>query len=146
MFSTRSCASHEIAFTRGRPYRKNDSCHVAQKNWAVVRQAVGYARYDTDAELAELVALYRHLRQLTNFFIPQAKLVEKSRDGARVRRRYDTPATPYQRVLALSGLRPSQAKKLTGTYRSLNPAQLRRDIAVHQRRLLELNKTKTQSA
>ena len=140
------CASHEITFTRGRPYRKNDSCHVEQKNWAVVRQAVGYARYDTDAELAELVALYRHLRQLTNFFIPQAKLVEKSRDGARVRRRYDTPATPYQRVLALSGLSPSQAKKLTGTYRSLNPAQLRRDIAVHQRRLLELNKTKTQSA
>ena len=92
------------------------------------------------------MALYRHLRQLTNFFIPQAKLVEKSRDGARVRRRYDTPATPYQRVLALSGLSPSQAKKLTATYRSLNPAQLRRDIAVHQRRLLELNKTKTQSA
>ncbi|HSS10249.1 MAG TPA: transposase family protein [Acidimicrobiales bacterium] len=139
------CAEHEITFTRGRPYRKNDSCHVEQKNWAVVRQAVGYARYDSDAELAELVALYRQLRQLTNFFIPQAKLIEKTRSGAKVSRRYDTPATPYQRVLASGVLTTTQAKKLTDTYRSLNPAQLRRDLGVHQRRLLELTKTKTQS-
>lgn len=45
------CADGKITFTRGRPYRKNDSARVEQKNWAVVRQAVGYARYDTDAEL-----------------------------------------------------------------------------------------------
>src|SRR5437763_40113 len=81
-----------------RPYRKNDSCHVEQKNWAVVRQSVGYARYDTDSEVAALSDLYRHLRLLTNFFQPQAKLIAKSRDGAKVRRVYDQPITPYQRV------------------------------------------------
>jgi hypothetical protein len=140
------CAEHRITFTRGRPYRKNDSCHVEQKNWAVVRQAVGYARYDTDAELACLGELYRQLRLLTNFFVPQAKLVSKHRDGAKVRRRYDTPATPYRRVLAAGVLTKTQARELTKTYRSLNPAQLRRDLAVYQRRLLELTKTKTKSA
>jgi len=51
------CTKAKITFTRGRPYRKNDSCHVEQKNWAVVRQAVGYARYDTERELEYLTEL-----------------------------------------------------------------------------------------
>jgi hypothetical protein len=140
------CAEREITFTRGRPYRKNDSCHVEQKNWSVVRQAVGYARFDTDAEVATLAEVYRHLRLLTNFFIPQAKLIAKSRDGAKVSRQYDTPTTPYERLLASGALTKSAARALTATYHKLNPAQLRRDVAVHQRRLLELTKTKTKSA
>jgi hypothetical protein len=93
------CTDNEITFTRGRPYRKNDSCHVEQKNWSVVRQTVGYARYDTDAEIAVLAQLYRHVRLLTNFFEPQAHLIGKTRDGAKVRRSYDRPTTPYQRLL-----------------------------------------------
>jgi hypothetical protein len=140
------CTNAEITFTRGRPYRKNDSCHVEQKNWAVVRQAVGYARYDTDRELEYLTELYRHLALLTNFFLPQAKLVEKHRDGAKVIRRYDRPATPYQRVLASGVLTKAEARRLTTIYRSLNPAQLRRDVAFNQRRLAQFAKTKTKSA
>jgi hypothetical protein len=140
------CADRKITFTRGRPYRKNDSAHVEQKNWAVVRQAVGYARYDTDAELAELGLLYRQLSLLTNFFIPQAKLIAKTRQGAKVIRRHDTPTTPYRRVLATGVLTKAQARRLTELHDSLNPAQLRRDLALHQRRLLELNQTKTTSA
>lgn len=140
------CDEAEITFTRGRPYRKNDSCHVEQKNWTVVRQAVGYARFDTDAETAVLNEIYRHLRLITNFFVPQAKLVAKHREGAKVARTYDTPATPYERVLASGVLNDKAARALTATYRALNPAQLRRDIAVHQRRLLDLTRTKTRSA
>lgn len=140
------CADNKITFTRGRPYRKNDSCHVEQKNWTVVRQSVGYARFDTDTEVAELNEIYRHLRLLTNFFVPQAKLVAKSRDGARVTRRYDTPVTPYERVLASGVLTKTAARALRARYRELNPAQLRRDVAVHQRRLLELTKAKSKSA
>jgi hypothetical protein len=140
------CAEREITFTRGRPYRKNDSAHVEQKNWAVVRQAVGYARYDTEAELTELAALYRHLALLINFFIPQAKLLTKTRDGAKVIRRYDAPATPYRRLLATGVLSKRAAARLRAAYVALNPAQLRRDVAVHQRRLLEITKTKTRTA
>jgi hypothetical protein len=140
------CTERSITFTRGRPYRKNDSAHVEQKNWAVVRQAVGYARYDTDAELTELAAIYRPLCLLTNFFVPQARLIEKTREGARVIRRYDRPTTPYRRVLASGVLTKTKANALAETYRSLNPAQLRRDLATHQRRLLELTNAKIRTA
>ena len=34
------CRKHQISFTRGRPYRKNDTCYVEQKNGHVVRRAV----------------------------------------------------------------------------------------------------------
>jgi hypothetical protein len=140
------CNQHQITFTRGRPYRKNDSCHVEQKNWTVVRQAVGYARYDTDIELAALGELYGYLRLFTNFFGPQAKLTGKTRQGAKIVRRYDKPVTPYQRVLDSGVLTKTQARQLTAYYQTLNPAQLRRDISRCQRRLRDLNNMKIQTA
>jgi len=66
----RYCKEHKITFTRSRPYRKNDSCFVEQKNWSVIRRAVGYARYDTDKELSILNELYSYLRLYVNFFQP----------------------------------------------------------------------------
>lgn len=140
------CETNQITFTRGRPYRKNDSCHVEQKNWAIVRQVVGYARYETDAELAVLAELYRHLRLFSNFFGPQAKLIAKTRDGAKVIRRHDKPATPYQRLLDSGALNKTQTRSLQAEYLQLNPAQLRRDIARCQRRLRELSNQRIQTA
>ncbi len=32
------CQREKITFTRSRSYKKNDSCHVEQKNWSVVRR------------------------------------------------------------------------------------------------------------
>jgi len=88
------CSERKITFTRSRPYRKNDNCFVEQKNWTVVRQQVGYARYDPPGELKVLNELYSHLRLYVNFFLPQARLTEKIREGATVRRRHDTPGPP----------------------------------------------------
>lgn len=45
------CHREGITFTRSRPYKKNDSCHVEQKNWSVVRRLVGYDRYNSRAAL-----------------------------------------------------------------------------------------------
>jgi len=36
------CQREKITFTRSRSYKKNDSCHMEQKNWSVVRRLVGY--------------------------------------------------------------------------------------------------------
>ena len=83
-----------ITFTRSRPYRKNDNCYVEQKNWPVVRQQVGYARYDTPEELEGLRELYRVLRLYVNFFQPQMKLVSKTRHGAKVTKRFDLARPP----------------------------------------------------
>ena len=137
------CEARGITFTRSRPNRKNDNCFVEQKNWPVVRQQVGYLRYDTAQELACLRELYSHLRCYINFFQPQMKLVSKVREGSKVTKRYDVPRTPFRRVLEIQDIPGEVKEALTETYRSLNPAELKRAIGRCQDRLIALAKTKT---
>lgn len=136
------CEEHAITFTRSRPYRKNDNCFVEQKNWPVVRQQVGYGRYDTPAELECLAELYGHLRLFVNFFQPQMKLVSKTRRGATVSKTFDRARTPYRRVLDSPHVSEGAKYALTKTYLELNPAALKREIGRCQDRLLELAKSK----
>ncbi len=130
------CREHKITFTRSRPYRKNDSCFVEQKNYSVVRRAVGYQRFDTDAQLLLLNQLYESLDLYTNFFQPSMKLQSKERHGARVKKRYDKARTPYQRLLDSSFLKEETKQQLRERYRALNPAQLKRQLERLQRKLL----------
>jgi hypothetical protein len=132
------CEEQQITFTRSRPYRKNDNCFVEQKNWPVVRQQVGYGRYDTPAELEILRELYGHLRLYVNFFQPQMKLVAKTRQGAKVSKRFDTARTPYQRALASPHVSRTAKRELSRTFLELNPAELKRRIGSCQDRLIEL--------
>ncbi|MDP2180991.1 MAG: transposase family protein [Actinomycetota bacterium] len=134
----RYCEQKRITFTRSRAYKKNDGCYVEQKNWSVVRRNVGYARFDTPGELACLNEIYAALREHTNFFMPSAKLVSKTRDGAKVSKRYDTPMTPYARVLASAHVTEAAKRRLTRHYERLNPVALKRRIAELQKRLYEL--------
>lgn len=62
------CEEKKVTFTRTRPYRKNDNYFVEQKNYSVVKKAVGYLRYGGEEELRILNELYRILRLYTNFF------------------------------------------------------------------------------
>jgi hypothetical protein len=142
----RYCTEQHITFTRSRSSRKNDNCFVEQKNWAVVRRAVGYLRYDTDEEVATLNALYDQLRLMTNFFVPQAKLIAKERDGAKVRKRYDRPQTPYQRLRADRRIPATTKRELDAVYRDLNPAAIRRQIIRLQQRLITIANQKTINA
>ena len=93
------CAASQIAFTRCRPYRKNDQAFVEQKNGAVVRRLVGDRRFEGIEATTILAELYASSRLLVNFFQPSFKLAEKHREGAKVQKRYHAPATPYQRLL-----------------------------------------------
>ena len=140
----RYCDQNKITFTRSRPGNKNDGAHIEQKNWSVVRQAVGYHRYDTAAELALLNQIYALVRLHVNFFSPQQKLISKTRIGAKVIKKYDTAQTPYQRVIASPHVTKKIKTTLTRQYRSLNPAQIRRDILALNDQLLELVKAKHQ--
>jgi len=139
------CTERGITFTRSRPYRKNDNCLVEQKNWPVVRQQVGYLRYDTAEELECLRELYRHLRLYINFFQPQMRLVSKVRDGSKITKRYDTARTPYRRVLELREIPGPVKEALTQTYLLLNPAELKRAIGGCQDRLIAMAKSKTET-
>ena len=132
------CQEQAITFTRSRPYRKNDNCFVEQKNWPVVRQQVGYARYDTAAELSCLQELYGHLRLYVNFFQPQMRLVSKTRRGAKISKTFDRARTPYRRLIESPSVGTQSKQALEQTYLGLNPAELRRQIGRCQDRLLNL--------
>jgi transposase InsO family protein len=89
----RWCEQEQLTITRSRSGNKNDGAHVEQKNWHVVRQTVGYHRYDTAAELELLNRIWALPVHLTNHFDPQQKLIQKIRTGAKISKKYDLPAT-----------------------------------------------------
>lgn len=135
----RYCEREQITFTRARPYRKNDSCYIEQKNWSVIRRTVGYGRYDTEEELRVLNQLYSNLRLYVNFFQPVRKLIQKERFGSRIKKYYDIAQTPYRRVLASSCISEKIKMQLQRLYDKLNPAQLKREISRLQNELYRLN-------
>jgi len=142
----RYCEKEKITFTRSRPYRKNDSCFIEQKNWSVIRRTVGYGCYDTDKELHLLNKLYGYLRLYVNFFQPVRKLVQKERIGSKITKRYDVAKTPFRRVLASPVIDEQIKMKLQKQYDMLNPAQLKREITHLQNELYKLNVLKQKVA
>ena len=132
------CKRERITFTRSRPCRKNDNCYVEQKNYTAVRQYVGYFRYDTDERLLLLSRLHEALCPYLNLFQPQAKPMEKAREGSRVRKRYDEPNTPYRRLLESPEIDELTKRKLRRQYAKLNPARLMREINSLQGKLFEM--------
>jgi hypothetical protein len=133
----RYCLREQITFTRSREGHKNDSAYAEQKNWSVVRRAVGSLRYDTAEQLELLHRLYALWRLYVNFFLPVMKLKEKTRSGSKVKRTYDRPQTPYARVMASPHV-PQEAKsQLAETYAHLNLVQLREQIVDLQRQLFD---------
>jgi hypothetical protein len=126
----------QITFTRGRTGRNNDNAYVEQKNWSVVRRAVGYHRYDTPEQLRLLNGLYALLHLYTNFFLPVMKLKEKVRTGSRTKRVYDDPQTPYARTLTSPDVSEADKAELREAYRSLDLVYLRKRIDEIQKRLL----------
>jgi hypothetical protein len=122
------CQREGITFTRSRPWQKNDSAHVEQKNGAIVRRLIGYDRFATRAAYAQLTRVYQLARLHVNFFQPVQQLVTKSRQGARAHRVYDQAQTPYQRLGGAGVLSPAKRDELEALYLSLNPLQLRREL------------------
>lgn len=94
------------------------------------RRLIGYDRYGSKEAYARMDHLYRYVRLYVNYFQPVSKLIEKERDGAKVKKKYDEARTPYQRLLASGLLDQDEARRATlaRLYASLNPAKLHRQI------------------
>lgn len=122
------CDLHRIQFTRGRPCLKNDQCYVEQKNGDLVRQVAGYARYEGQDAVRQLNRLYDAYRLHVNFFRPSMKLIAKSRNGAKVSKKYDRPQTPFRRLLGSGIWSEEEEAFITRTYTALNPAELVRGV------------------
>jgi hypothetical protein len=131
------CRAEGIQFTRGRPYKKDDNAHIEQKNWTHVRKLIGYDRYDTVTAVEAMNRLYADLRVLQNLFLPSVKLLTKTRIGARLRRRYDAPQTPLDRLLARGTGEAARVAALVRRRAQLDPFALAQRI---DRQLVQLSR------
>jgi hypothetical protein len=117
--------NRNIKWTRSRPYKKNDQAHVEQKNFTHVRQLLGNGRYDKIELVEKVNDLYENAwLPLRNYFTPAMKLIEKTRIGSKVKRVYDIPKTPYDRLLNCEKVSDKIKAKLRKTKASLDPYKL----------------------
>lgn len=118
-----------VQYTRSRPYQKNDNAHIEEKNWSVVRQYLGYNRFDHPRFAEQLNTIYTsYWRFLMNFFLPSTKLVEKYRDRSRIIKRYDQPKTPYQRILKSKTILRKTKQELEEILKTLNPFDIQQTV------------------
>ena len=116
-----------VNFVRRRPYKKNDNAHVEQKNYTHVRQVFGYDRIDNRNFVELMNEIYKiYWNPLLNHFTPTLKLIEKSRIGGKVIKKYDKPKTPYQRLMDSDTLTMTQKERLEREHVSLNPFKIRK--------------------
>jgi hypothetical protein len=140
------CQALDIQFTRGRPYQKDDNAHIEQKNWTHVRRLLGYERYDSPTALEALNDLYDHqLRLFQNLFLPSVKLRRKIRVGSKLKRVYDSPQTPFQRVCASKHAIPAKVAQLQQWRDTLDPFELSHQIEQKLERIFQLSRSQTVS-
>jgi len=142
----RYCRAGQIQFTRGRPYKKDDNAHIEQKNWTHVRRLIGWDRYDSAAAVGLLNDLYRHeLRQMMNLFQPSVKLLRKERVGSRLKRIYDRPQTPLDRLRACRDVDRAKVKELLRVRATTDPFELAQTIEKKINRIAALARRQDRS-
>ncbi|MDB2447488.1 hypothetical protein N9W79_02555 [bacterium] len=75
---------------------------------------------------------------LQNYFYPAMKLKSKTRIGGRLRKTYDTPKTPYERVLECDRVEGHVKENLKLTMEHLNPIKLKEGLEKKLRLLQSL--------
>jgi hypothetical protein len=130
---------HPVQFTRARAYMKNDNAHIENKNWTHIRQYLGYQRFDKPELVDKLNELYTSEWNLYfNFFIPSVKLIEKSRFNSKIVKKYDTPKTPFQRLLESDYIPLKTKKNLQKQFLTLNPFQLQKQMSLKIKTILNI--------
>lgn len=115
-----------VAFTRARPYHKDDQAYVEQKNWMWPRQLLGYGRLEQAALVPLICALYEEVwGPLMNCFLPSLKLKAKWREKSAWKKRYEPARTAYARLMDAGVLGRKARRELRERYQALNPFGLR---------------------
>ncbi len=131
------CQDRKIELTRSRAYKKNDQAWIEQKNGAVVRRLAGYGRLEGAIATAALGRLHEAGRLYVNFFQPSFKLKSKTREGAKVTKKYYVPTTPHERLLADDRVPNECKEQLRQTFSILDPVRLLSQIRDAQRNLAQ---------
>jgi hypothetical protein len=117
-----------LRLSRSRPFHKNDNRYVEQKNATLVRQYLGFARFDSPDQISQANRLYDDLWTYYNLFQPVMHLADKTYVDGKLRRQWDEAQTPYQRLVSSGVLDTEQAAVLQQRYQQTNPRALRRQI------------------
>ena len=133
------CQKEQITFTRSRAYQKNDQAWIEQKNGAVIRRFVGYGRFSGMVAGQVLAGLYQALRLYVNYFQRSFKLISKTRQGAKVRKKYDTPKTPAERLKEHDSVAEEIRERLQAQNQQLDPLDLLHRIRDRQQALAALS-------
>ena len=126
--------------TRGRSGKKNDNAFIEERNGHIVRKWIGYDRFDTEAHVVALNALYEKLDLYLNHFQAVRRCVKRERIGAKYVRIYDAPQTPHARALAHKKISNIQKEKLRAMHATLNPVTLLKEIAILKTALSNVNR------
>lgn len=132
------CKDNTLRISRSRAGQKNDNCYVEQKNFDVVRKLVGYARFVSPEAVTALNELYRTQALLQNYIYPSQKLIEKTRSGAKVKKRYGEPLTPAQRVLDHASISKKNQDRVKDTLAGINPVEVALQVARRQQEVARL--------
>ena len=72
--------------------------------------------------------IYAQWNRLQNHFRPTFKLRSKEKRGSRYRRRYETPQTPYQRLIQRPELSPEARHRLKLKHEAIDPFAVKKII------------------
>ena len=134
-FSKRQAPIH---FVRRRPYQKNDNCYVEQKNYTHVRKLLGYDRLEDKHLIGLINDIYKnYFNPLRNYFIATQKLESKQRIGSKIKKKYDKPQTPCDRLLDCSYVSEDSKRRLRQERESLNPIVLNAELKKKLKKLLD---------
>jgi hypothetical protein len=78
------------------------------------------------------------LRLFVNVFQPSFKLAGKSRDGAKVKNKYHSPATPSQRLLADTPTGEETRQRVIAIHAPLDPVRVLQASRTAQQELVEI--------
>lgn len=136
-----------IDFVRRRPYKKNDNAHVEQKNFTHVREIFGYERYDHFELSVMMDEIYRlYWNPLNNYYIPVMKLISKERHGSKIKKKYDQPKTPCQRLMDSDQVPTTVKRQLAHNLNYKNPfflkQELEKKLKIFQQRVDQIKRQK----
>lgn len=117
-----------VDVARGRSGKSNDQCHIEQKNNTFVRSVFGHVRIEDPTLIPLMNEIYEVWGKLHNYFMPQMKLISKDRVGSKVKKKYDKPKTPYQRLMECETYPEEQKEKLRQIKATLNPFELQAQL------------------
>lgn len=125
--------------TRSRPMMKNDNARAEEKNRHKVRDLIGYNRLADPVYVKLLNQIYHVNNLLNNHFYACSRIISKSRQQGKLKRKVDQARTPYARVMEC--LKAGRKRdKLELQHKSLNPLKLRNQLEEHLRTLFEMER------